>query len=141
MTEEAFNAPSSEALAAAKARRDYLVVLFAVWFQGCLTFRAVEAILGGLGGLFVGEPPLASPLTGALVWLKTTLPDGFSGLLMIVWTLGLLWLHRPHRRQDERPRLSFSLALPLGLHLGLTCLLVLVMIALGLPTLEMIGRL
>ncbi len=140
MTEEVFNGPSSEALARTKARRDYAYVLFAVWFQGCLTFYAVEAIVGSLGGLFEGEPPLASPLTEALLWLKSTLPDGFSGPMMIVWTLGLLWLHLPRRRQqDERP--LPSLALPLALHLGLTCLLVLVMIALGLPTLEMIGRL
>ena len=132
------DAPCPEGLAFRRAQRDYRLVVLAVGVQGCLTFLAVEAIIGTLGGWFENDPNVGG-LTSVLIRLRSLLPSGYSLLLALLWILWLGWLHHPRPRADDLA--PPSLALPLALHLGLNCLLLLALIGLGVPLLGLIASL
>ena len=120
------------------SQRDYTLVMLAVWLQGCLTFFALEALTRGLIGWFQDDTSM-SLATRVLVGLAPYLPNGFAAVASVVWTALVVWLLRPRPQREEAPKPS--LALTLALHFGLTSVLVLMFIALGLPLLEMISRL
>ncbi len=120
------------------SKRDYTLVMLAVWFHGCLTFFAMEGLTHGLIGWFQDDTSM-SLATRVLVGLAPYLPNGFAAFASVVWTAFMVWLLRPRPQREEIPKPS--LALPLALHFGLTSLLILMFIAIGLPILEMISSL
>lgn len=120
------------------SKRDYNLVMSAVWFQGCLTLFAMEAAVQGLSG-WPQENASASLVTQFLIKTAPFVPNGLAAVASVVWTASLVLHHRPQAQRDEGPKRS--LAFPLTLHFGLTSLLILMFIAIGLPILEMISSL